>query len=131
MVCHNGKTICIASGDVQEHLNHGDHLSNCETNSVIARTEVPDESISEVPGTWVYPNPSNGQFTVLLNNTKAGRASVLVVDMNGRVVTEKEVMITGSAQTVKLDISGHRQGIYLVKLVGADGTKTQKIIIQR
>jgi hypothetical protein len=132
MVCHNGKTICVASSAVQEHLDHGDYLGSCTTNSVsVISAAAPIEAIIiETPEMSVYPNPSKGQFSVHLNGNKSGKASITVLDMNGRIVAQKEVLLTGESQDVKFDLSDHAQGIYLVKVVGVEGAKTHKVIVQ-
>ena len=50
--------------------------------------------------------------------------------MNGRIVAQKAVMLKGRSQDRKFELSDKAQGIYLVKVVGVDGTKTQKVIVQ-
>ncbi len=64
MICHNGSTICVASGAVQAHLDHGDNLGGCSANtlSVISGTATLEPATPVEPSMVVYPNPSDGNF---------------------------------------------------------------------
>ncbi|MGB8191160.1 MAG: T9SS type A sorting domain-containing protein [Chitinophagaceae bacterium] len=130
MVCHNGAAICVASNAVQAHLNHGDNLGPCIT-SVAGRIETPVTDIFAAPLVSVNPNPSAGQFTIQLKNYQASKATVMIFDLNGRIVVQKPVAITGNDQTIKLDISNYPQGLYLLKVIGAGGIVTEKLVLQR
>lgn len=133
MICHNGSTICVASPSVQEHLNHGDRLGSCASGNAVStrgiEASAPDISISS--GVGVYPNPTTGQFSVQLNNFKGTRATVLLLNMRGQVMDRKEVVLAGHVQTIKFNISNQAQSVYFVKVLDANGTKTEKIVLQR
>lgn len=71
----------------------------------------------------VYPNPGQGLLSVGFNTTAAGKATILIFDINGRKVGQQTVasreanvrMLTG------LDLSKNAGGIYLIEVLGADG----------
>jgi hypothetical protein len=131
MVCHNGVAVCVPSNAVQVHLDHGDNIGSCVTQTAqVAAAAVSHESnVSVISALSVYPNPSAGQFTVQLKSNKPSNATVMIVDLNGRTIVQKAVMLTGTVQNIKFNISGQSQGMYLVKVVGADGTKTEKVVL--
>ncbi len=78
----------------------------------------------------VFPNPSNGEFTLELNSAKSVVADLTITNNLGmKVYAEKEVAING--KTLKnLSLSGLSSGIYLLALQSGDVKITQKILIK-
>ncbi len=72
----------------------------------------------------VYPNPSNGMFTVSLPKGKTFEMEV--TDLTGKVVM-KQVVKGNAAQ---LDLKGQAQGVYMLKITSEGNTAVQKLIIQ-
>jgi hypothetical protein len=72
----------------------------------------------------VYPNPSNGVFTV--SNNDAIEATVSVVDVIGRVV----FVAAPSNENIQVDLSQELPGIYFVQVVRAGITTVEKVIIK-
>ena len=70
----------------------------------------------------LYPNPSNGQFTI----ENANGFDIVITDVSGRIV--KELSAISNKQTV--DLSVEASGIYFIKLQNSELTKTVKIIKQ-
>ena len=69
----------------------------------------------------VYPNPSNGNFTVA-----APVASLIrVVDVHGKIVLEKKTTDLSST----IDMSAQASGLYLIKIVNEDKQAFKKIVI--
>ena len=74
----------------------------------------------------IYPNPSNGNFTI--EQKVAGKVSVEIVDLNGRVVYKATDSSTGNyKKQVSTKLSS---GVYLVKITSVNGETTSKIIIK-
>ncbi len=74
----------------------------------------------------LFPNPSNGIFTLaLLDSTFAKHTQVEVLNAMGQSV------YTSTMLTTPIDISNQATGIYFVRLLSNDGTSSsQKIILQ-
>jgi hypothetical protein len=76
----------------------------------------------------LYPNPSNGVFTIKMPTAKEGY-SIHVYDVTG-----KQVFTTGGKtagmETLSYDLSHLGKGIYSISIVKGDQTSVQKIIIQ-
>ena len=70
----------------------------------------------------IYPNPSNGSFTIEFTNEV--NRNLRVYDIHGRVV-HQEVLINNSNQ---INLSSLRKGIYIIDL--DEGKEREKIIIQ-
>ena len=71
----------------------------------------------------VYPNPSNGSFTVSVSELADMKQSILVVSTEGKVVAEKE--LNGLTTEMKLNLEA---GIYFVRL--SEGKLATKLIIR-
>jgi hypothetical protein len=104
--------------------------TGCTTAS--AQITVNDVGISEydaVFGSSLYPNPSNGQFTLELNLGAAQNIRVNVLNITGEVVfTEELVQASGNVKK-EFDLKDLRSGMYLVQLISAEGTYVRPVII--
>ena len=74
----------------------------------------------------VYPNPASDKVHVRVNGAKAGNASVLILDITGRVV--RTVVMTGSH--IDIDMARLPSGAYMVKYTDDSHSKTQKVTKQ-
>ncbi|MBC8754255.1 M4 family metallopeptidase [Kordia sp. YSTF-M3] len=74
----------------------------------------------------VYPNPSNGNFSIQANKS-LGDVSVHIFDINGRNLYSKDVNLTG---TVNFDLDNLRSGLYILRVTGEDFVQSTKIIIE-
>ncbi|WP_281612564.1 MBG domain-containing protein [Flammeovirga sp. SubArs3] len=74
-------------------------------------------------GVSVYPNPSNGQFTVSLNDVN--EAELSVINLSGVAVYTSHVV-----QQSVVDLQNVVSGVYIVKLVSGDQVSTSKIYIK-
>ncbi|MBC7389915.1 MAG: T9SS type A sorting domain-containing protein, partial [Opitutaceae bacterium] len=68
----------------------------------------------------VYPNPSVGEMIVDLNVSTD--ATVVLVDMFGKVAAEKQVF--AGSNSFKFDGSNLPKGIYIVKVLGTELSKS-------
>jgi len=78
----------------------------------------------------IYPNPSNGVFTMELSGTakESKSASLYIYNMLGEKVFERQV---SGATKLSLDASALPEGTYFVKLVSDKGYADKKITIQK
>ena len=82
----------------------------------------------------IFPNPSNGVFTISAVATKI--KEVRVMDVMGRIVNSEELSANSTSATI--DMSGYAKGIYFVRIVSTgsttDGSTTnvvnRKIVLQ-
>ena len=78
---------------------------------------------STTTGIHLYPNPSNGRFTI--ENTD-GATSVKLVDLAGRVIATQTISIGNTA----IDFSGVATGKYMVHISGDNFNEIQPIVIE-
>lgn len=87
-----------------------------------------EELASEI-GLNVYPNPSNGFFTLEVSTTDAINATVQVTTIDGRIVYND--MLKGNGMITKdVDISALANGIYYLRLESKNQVKTFKVLKQ-
>lgn len=79
----------------------------------------------------VYPNPTNdGRITIDWTGLPASRVKVVIMDMLGRVVQEKEVEVNTNQGTV-VDMSENNGGVYFIVLSSAGSTSCHKIMYHK
>jgi len=76
----------------------------------------------------VYPNPSNGFFTIDLKNNVSGTAIIKVFNMIGEEVTR--FTCSGCSNKTTMDLSKQAQGVYYLQISTARQTMTKKIVIE-
>ena len=76
----------------------------------------------------VYPNPSNGQFTLNVSDVELGNYNLSITDMLGKVVYREILTVSGSVtQSYNLELNC---GFYFVNITNGDYTTTKKIAIK-
>lgn len=76
----------------------------------------------------LYPNPSSdGLFYIDLRQVSEEPVKITVTDLNGRVVTSTNSMISGKEM---IDLSNQPKGVYLIRLSNATMLETKKLVIQ-
>jgi hypothetical protein len=74
----------------------------------------------------VYPNPSNGSFTIALNG--AGYKSMTVYDVTGKALFTK---LLNEERTINMDMSSYANGIYFAQFVTDNGIMNKKVVVQK
>jgi hypothetical protein len=87
--------------------------------------------ISETPTVLddilIYPNPTNGMFTLSYSSNNSGENVINLYNLVGQVVLTKAVSQSAGVSTVDFDISSFSQGIYMLELT-TENTKGEKQI---
>ena len=75
------------------------------------------------------PNPAGERTNLHFTLPQAGNFNLSVIDLQGRIVLRQNSLRgTGSAQTLPLDMTTLPQGIYLVRLQLAEGSRTVRVV---
>jgi len=81
--------------------------------------------------TMISPNPANGQTTVYIDLDKEERVKILLMDLNGKMILQKSVLLGMGSNAVNLsNLNYHRRGTYIVKLSTAEEICYLKLILQ-
>jgi hypothetical protein len=73
----------------------------------------------------VYPNPTQGKVTLV--NPFMGEISYTVYSLTGKIVHQQNKV---TEQSIQIDLSGMKSGIYMFKISSAEKTEVHKVILQ-
>jgi hypothetical protein len=75
----------------------------------------------------LYPNPTNGTFTVAFQNenNSSNKTKIQIIDMNGRLIYEEEIYAIESTVGKEINLDFVRAGMYFVKVI--QESKTQQL----
>ena len=67
----------------------------------------------------IFPNPvTNNTFSVLFDDMKDGRYSIVVTDLAGRILQTKSVSVAKGAQAERINLNPRSaKGVYMVKVL--------------
>lgn len=77
----------------------------------------------------VYPNPANHQFTVQVNLPTAENAEINLLDVTGKLVAKREVLLKAGVSQVLFDSDDYAKGTYVVQIISETTFLPKKIII--
>ncbi|MCG9900424.1 MAG: T9SS type A sorting domain-containing protein, partial [Hydrotalea sp.] len=88
----------------------------------------------EAKDVQLYPNPSNGRFTIQFRSAVEAPLTMRMTDAaTGRVVMSRAIQAVQGENQVTVEMGRSSQGLYIVNLDGANGLryKPAKISIKR
>lgn len=95
---------------------------------------IEDETASIIDETFsnfnLFPNPTNGEFTIKFNLENSSKVSLQLFDSRGRMVEEKKYSKLGTYFSEKINVSNVSSGLYLLKVINGNKQTTRKIIIK-
>ena len=88
-------------------------------------TQLETEEVNRNSDVAVFPNPSNGQFTI-----QTGNAENTLVDIYN--IIGKKIFSANPTQqkTIEINLSGQPKGIYIVKIENSGKTTVKKLTVQ-
>ncbi|MGB3527094.1 MAG: T9SS type A sorting domain-containing protein [Flavobacteriales bacterium] len=79
----------------------------------------------------VMPNPASDHVTVEVERRKVtGEQSIVIMDVNGKVVLRKSLNSSGNSTKQTVDISTLVPGAYMIDLVGCGRTTAQRLMVR-
>jgi PKD repeat protein len=108
-------------------FDHIDFCLNLDSTAIVACTVLglTDPANVEASGLLVYPNPTNGQFSISMGAMKGETATIEVLDMAGRKVWERNM---GTLPDLML-VSGISAGSYVVQVSSATEVRSARLSI--
>jgi len=104
-----------------------------------ARADSPENILGssvarEISGTNIemtlYPNPANDLLNMSLTLNQKEQVTYYVMDIQGRVIKEKNTSIPAGRSTLQLETSDMEQGTYLLMMNSSTGTQSIRFVIQ-
>jgi hypothetical protein len=77
----------------------------------------------------IFPNPSNGLFTLEMNASKAGTFKVEIINIQGQIIYSNEIHQNGFYKD-QIDITKENSGVYYIRVNDGNSTKVSKFMIQ-
>ncbi len=111
------KTVCTGWTDVSE-ISYNYYFST-------------PAKIGSISGVTVYPNPSNGTFSINVNGNEANSYEVNVYNALGQVVYNNTMDVTSNSFTYQINLDHVANGMYQVEMVNGNGQLTYPIVIQK
>lgn len=108
--------------------------NGCETEKSI---EVTFEDCTGIPeqedglGIAVFPNPNDGSFKLTMQTNTPQKASIQIIDQNGKEVYGQQEITVNGKLTRDMDLNQLAGGVYFLKIISEDEIYTRKIIINR
>lgn len=79
----------------------------------------------------VYPNPSNGNFSIIGSNLKmAGKINLEVVNVIGQSVYSKHAIVSNGELVESIDLGNISDGIYIVKIGNGTDKISTKLVVK-
>lgn len=77
----------------------------------------------------LYPVPAKNIVNLVLSTERSSKASIVLVDMSGKVMRQINTSLEKGMNNLKVNVAGLSSGEYILKVVGSDAFKTQKVTI--
>lgn len=78
----------------------------------------------------IYPNPTNGAFTVSFALEKREDVRIAILDAVGRIVEQKDLGKVEGPTEVAFDLSNEASGVYMVQITSDSGVITKRITVR-
>jgi hypothetical protein len=89
------------------------------------------EEIPEMESVNLYPNPvTKGEVNVAMNLAKAQEVTILVTDMQGKLISTTTIIATAGLSSTTLDLDGLFIGVYFVRISGDNLNTVEKLIVK-
>ena len=75
----------------------------------------------------VYPNPSNGLFSISVDGID-GIINMIVYDSRGREIISESMVANGQKSINDIDLNNYSDGVYTLQLSSKSGNYTTKLV---
>ncbi len=92
-------------------------LANARTaNNYTMESMTRDSVVSQTLNAMIFPNPSEGEFSLLLGEFKSNYINITLFDLRGQLLMTKEVQVEPYREFNTIDLSYSDKGVYLLKI---------------
>ena len=134
--CATGNVITGETSQTFTALESGEYqviieINGCENTSECVYVEVETSGLLENESEFdaqLYPNPSNGIFTLSIEGLNNPRIDISVTDVSGKVIYVQSLISNSSKLIVPMNISNVEEGVYFVRINGAN-TITKRVVV--
>jgi len=87
------------------------------------------DELNEEIGMNIYPNPSDGRFIMELNGLNSTNYLLQISTTTGKILYQEDLVNRNTIYTREFDFRDWAKGVYMVKIVGNQGFRTYKLVI--
>jgi hypothetical protein len=98
------------------------------TNATVV--SAPKPSVALTKEIKLYPNPSNGQFTLEFGNLKPQNGALQIYNLQGQVILNEVLQVRSSGYQKPITLQGQAPGLYILRLTLDKEVINKKIIIE-
>lgn len=102
---------------------------NAASMTICTQTFTLDAADFEINDFVIYPNPSKGVFNIRFSSQSTAEVKILVHDLLGRKLFEKEYENKGDFNE-NIQLKNIQAGLYLLSVIDGDRKEVKKIVIQ-
>lgn len=120
-------TVNAVNGDGNEGA--GDISKNYQ--KTITELVTPNNSVAEIANAinvLAYPNPMSDMLNVQFNDMRSGTYTLSLYDMTGRVLSTKQVEVSGASRTATINTAGLAKGLYNAVVEGNGNRKVMSVV---
>ena len=89
------------------------------------------EELAGLVDVTLFPNPTNSNATIAIENKNAQNANILIVNQLGQIISSQEVELANGNNSIELTTNSLENGIYTVSLVTETGRINRKLIVKK
>ncbi|MDX2359400.1 MAG: choice-of-anchor J domain-containing protein [Crocinitomicaceae bacterium] len=103
----------------------------CTDTSACVTSTVGLDEVTFVQGIEIYPNPSEGSFTIELSDLSTDMLTIEFTDAKGRVITSETLLNVAGDLTVPMHIENVEAGVYFVRFSSQNIQIVERVIITK
>jgi hypothetical protein len=97
-------------------------------NFCLAATDAINKDVELLEGLVVFPNPSTNEITITFQEEKGDNLKLDILSITGKVFKTLDLIATGEAQKVKVDVNNLQAGSFVVSLKSSKSVKSKIIL---
>ncbi|CAI8306142.1 MAG: Bacillolysin [Flavobacteriaceae bacterium] len=118
---------CINENCIDPGTGNGTYASYAACQSICVPTSITEIDFDNIS---IYPNPTDGIFTIEFTATTAIDVSFSVLNVLGQEIALNKIKATVGVNKQQFDLSGFAKGIYTLKLISENGVMDRKVVLE-
>jgi hypothetical protein len=79
---------------------------------------------------FIYPNPTEGNFIVQMDNPEDDEVNIEVIDVSGKLLLNKHYRNVSAPFSAELNLTENRKGMYMIRITTNKKVVIRKILVQ-